>query len=138
MRRLVENAERCRAKCQQPQHQERDLSYLDFLATHPPIFTDATDPMEANSWLRTTKSKFGLLHCTEYQKILYATQQLKGSAGARWATYTAALPANHCVLLCEFCIAFCAHHLSTGLLRMKHKEFMDLEQGNHSVFDYTR
>jgi hypothetical protein len=81
---------------------------------------------------------FGLLHCTEYQKILYTTQQLKGSARARWATYTAALPADHYVLLCESCIAFRAHHLSVGLLRTKHKEFMDLEQGNHSVFDYTR
>jgi hypothetical protein len=25
-----------------------------------------------------------------------------------------------------------------GLLRSKLKEFLDLEQGNHSVFDYTR
>jgi hypothetical protein len=30
------------------------------------------------------------------------------------------------------------HHLSVGLLRTKLKEFLDLEQGNHSVFDYTR
>jgi hypothetical protein len=28
------------------------------------------------------------------------------------------------------------HHLSTGLLRCKLKEFLDPEQGNHSVFDY--
>jgi hypothetical protein len=28
--------------------------------------------------------------------------------------------------------------LSAGLLRSKLKEFLDLEQGNHSVFDYTR
>jgi hypothetical protein len=42
----------------------------------------AKDPLEADDWLRTTKSKFGLLHCTEYQKTLYATQQLRGSAGA--------------------------------------------------------
>jgi hypothetical protein len=74
MRRLVENDE-CRvAKCQQPQHQERDSSYSDFLATHPPVFTDATDPLEVDNWLRTMESKFGLLHCTEYQKTLYATQ----------------------------------------------------------------
>jgi hypothetical protein len=74
MRRLVENDERHRAERQQPRHQERDSSYLDFLATHPPVFTDVTNPLEANSWLRTTESKFGLLHCTEYQKTLYAAQ----------------------------------------------------------------
>jgi hypothetical protein len=74
MRRLVENDERRGAECQQPQHQERDSLYLNFLTTHPPVFADATNPLEAESWLCTTKSKFGLLHCTEYQKTLYATQ----------------------------------------------------------------
>jgi hypothetical protein len=39
---------------------------LDFLATHPLVFVDATGPLEADSRLRTTESKFGLLHCTEY------------------------------------------------------------------------
>jgi hypothetical protein len=49
MRSLVENDERHGAKRQQPQHQERDSSYSDFLATHPLVFTDATDPLEADS-----------------------------------------------------------------------------------------
>jgi hypothetical protein len=84
------------------------------------------------------KSKFGLLHCIEYQKTLYAAQQLKGSAGAWWATYTATLPIDHHVPWGEFCTAFYTHHLSTGLLCTKLKEFLDLEQENHSVFDYTR
>jgi hypothetical protein len=81
-RRLVENDERRGAERQQPRHQERDSSYLDFLATHPPVFTDATDPLQADSWLHTTKSKFRLLHCIEYQKTLYAVQQHRGLAGA--------------------------------------------------------
>jgi hypothetical protein len=55
MRRLVENDERRGAKRQQPQHQERDSSYSDFLATHPPVFADAIDPLEVDSWLRTTE-----------------------------------------------------------------------------------
>jgi hypothetical protein len=76
MRRLVENDERCGAECQQPRHQERDLSYSNFLATHPPVFADEIDPLETDSWLRTMESKFGLLHCTEYQKTLYVAQQL--------------------------------------------------------------
>jgi hypothetical protein len=73
MRRLVENDERRGAEHQQPRHQERDSSYSDFLATHPSVFADATDPLEADSWLRTTKSKFGIHHCTEYQMTLYTT-----------------------------------------------------------------
>jgi hypothetical protein len=61
MRRLVENDERHGAECQQPRHQERDSLYSDFLATHLPVFADATDPLEEDSWLCTTESKFGLL-----------------------------------------------------------------------------
>jgi hypothetical protein len=74
MRRLVENDKRRGAECQQPRHQLKDSSYVDFLATHPPVFADVTDPLEADNWLCTTESKFGLLHYTEYQKTLYATQ----------------------------------------------------------------
>ncbi len=61
---LLENDERRGAERQQPWHQERDSSYSDFLATHPPVFADVIDPLEADSWLRTTESKFLLLHCT--------------------------------------------------------------------------
>jgi hypothetical protein len=81
---------------------------------------------------------FGLLHCTEYHKTLYAAQQLRGSAGAWWASYITALPADHHVPWNEFRTSFYAHHLSAGLLRTKLKEFLDLEQGNHSIFDYMR
>jgi hypothetical protein len=49
MRRLVENNEHRGAERQQPRHQERDSSYSDFLATHPPVFADATDPLEVDS-----------------------------------------------------------------------------------------
>jgi hypothetical protein len=66
MRRLVQNNEHHGSKRQQPLHQERDPSYSYFLANHQPVFADATDPLEADSWLHTMKSKFGLLHCTEY------------------------------------------------------------------------
>jgi hypothetical protein len=49
MRRLVENDERRGAERQQPRHQERDSSYSDFIATHPLVFANATDPLEADS-----------------------------------------------------------------------------------------
>jgi hypothetical protein len=138
MSRLGENYERRGAERQQPRHQERNSSYSDFLTTHPPVFADAIDPLEADSWLRTTESKFGLLHYTEYQKTLYAAQQLRSTAGAWWASYIVTLPVDHHVPWGEYRTVFRAHHLSVGLLRSKLKEFLDLEQGNPSVFDYTR
>jgi hypothetical protein len=104
----VDNAERRGAERQQPQHQERDSSYSNFLATHPPVFTDATNPLEVDSWLRTMESKFGLLHCIEYQKTLYTSHQLRGAAGAWWACFIATLSANHHVPWGEF-ILYSAH-----------------------------
>jgi hypothetical protein len=81
---------------------------------------------------------FGLLHCTEYHKTLYAAQQLRGLARVWWATYTTTLPVDHRGPWGKFCTAFHAHHLSVGLLHTKLKEFLDHEQGNYSVFDYMR
>jgi hypothetical protein len=97
-----------------------------------------TGPLEVDRWLCTIESKFWLLHYTEYQKTLYVVQQLRGSARAWWASYIAALPTDHQVLWGKFHTVFHAHHLSAGLLRTKLKEFLDLEQGNHSVFNYKR
>jgi hypothetical protein len=122
MRRLVENDEHHGAEHQQPRHQERYSLYSDFLATHPPVFADTTDPLEVDSWLCTIESKFVLHHCTEYQKTLHAVQQLRGSAGAWWASYIATLPADHHVQWGELHTTFRVHHLSLSLLHIKLKK----------------
>jgi hypothetical protein len=67
-------------------------TYSDFAATHPPLFTEAGEPPEADYWLRVMESKFRLLHCIEVQKTLFTTQQLRGDASAWWANYTATRP----------------------------------------------
>jgi hypothetical protein len=46
----------------------------DFMATHPLLFTEAGESLEANHWVRVMESKFGLLRCTEVQKTLFAAQ----------------------------------------------------------------
>ena len=97
----------------------QETTYADFAATHPPLFSETADPMEADHWLRTIESKFGLIRCTEFQKTLFAAQQLRGSAGAWWANYQATLPANHQVPWAEFRAAFRRFHIPEGL--MKHK-----------------
>jgi hypothetical protein len=49
------------------------ITYNDFAATHPPLFTEAGEPLEADHWLHAIESKFGLLRCMQVQKILFAT-----------------------------------------------------------------
>jgi hypothetical protein len=75
MRVLVQNEAHHGVEC--PQHhrqQDMNMSYSNFLATHSPIFSGAKDLLDVDDWLRTTKSKFGMLNCTEYQKTLYVVQ----------------------------------------------------------------
>jgi hypothetical protein len=69
-------------------------SYVEFLATQPPTFTEASEPLEADHWLHTIESKFDLLNCTENQKTLFAAQQLLGNARVWWASFTTTRPAN--------------------------------------------
>jgi hypothetical protein len=122
---------------QNPQHQDMNMSYSKFLVTHLPLFSGGKDPLEADDWLCTTESKFSLLHRTEYQKTLYVTQHLRGLAGAWCASYTDALLADHHVPWGEFHTAFRGHHLSVGTMRREIAEFLDLHQGNRSIYEYT-
>jgi hypothetical protein len=73
---------------QHHRHEDVNTLYSNFLGTHLPVFFRAKDLLGADDWLCTTESKFGVLHCIEYQKTLFATQQLRGPAGAWWASYT--------------------------------------------------
>jgi hypothetical protein len=61
-------------------------SYVEFLATQPPTFTEASEPLEADHWLCTIESKFNLLNCVENQNTLLVAQQLLGDARAWWAS----------------------------------------------------
>jgi hypothetical protein len=79
MQKLTSIDERQAGQSQQHRHIQ-ESSYFDFLATQPLEFTETTDPLEANHWLHVTESKFKLLHCSEFQKTLFAAQQLCGSA----------------------------------------------------------
>jgi hypothetical protein len=45
---------------------EGETTYVDFTDTHPPVFSKADEPLEADDWLRTMEQKFDLLYCTEY------------------------------------------------------------------------
>jgi hypothetical protein len=84
------------------------------------------------------ESKFGLLRSTEVQKTLFAAQQLRGDASARWANYTTIRLADYQVSCAEFRDAFCAHYIPTGVMRKKRQEFMDLKLGGRSLHYYSK
>jgi hypothetical protein len=45
----------CQSRQSQSHQQPQESSYIDFLATQPPEFAEAMDPLDANHWLRVTE-----------------------------------------------------------------------------------
>src|SRR5207247_2279836 len=120
------------------QGQPQLASYSDFAGTHPPIFSKVEDPLEADSWLRLMEAKFELLNCTEEQKTLFATHQLRGPAASWWETYLATHPAGYRVPWTEFKAAFKAHHVHSSLIKITLREFLTLKQGTRTVREYVQ
>jgi hypothetical protein len=113
-------------------------SYTNILVTHPPMFAKATNPLEADNWLRIIESKFGLLHCTEIQKTLFMAQQLHGPASDWWANFIATIQDSHQVPWAEFRMTFHGHHIPAGLMAHKLQKFLHLQQGLSSVYEYSK
>jgi hypothetical protein len=114
-----------------------ETTYVDFSDTHPPVFSKADEPLEADDWLRTIEQKFELIQCTEYQKPVFAAQQLRGAAGVWWANLVAAQPVGHRITWQEFHDAFRAHYILDGVMAIKLEEFLSLKQGNQTVLQYV-
>jgi hypothetical protein len=114
------------------------ITYGDFTATHPSIFTEAGEPLEADHWLQVIETKFGLLHYTKVQKTLFTTRQLRGDTSAWWANYTAAHPVDYQVPWAKFYSTFHTHHIPADMMRRKYQEFMDQKQGERFVHNYTK
>jgi hypothetical protein len=52
--------------------------------------------------------------------------------------YTTTLRDGHRVLWAEFREAFRGHHIPTGLMACKLQEFLHLQQGTNSVYEYSK
>ncbi|WVZ49125.1 hypothetical protein U9M48_000506 [Paspalum notatum var. saurae] len=124
---------------EQQRRNPQEISYTEFAALQPPIFTAATDPLDADDWLRIIESKFNLLpQLIEQQKACFAAQCLHGPSGAWCASFLAMQPAGHQVTWDEFRAAFWAHYLPPSLIELKQREFRARRQGNMSVLDYVQ
>jgi hypothetical protein len=108
-----------------PPPQPRDRR-ADFLRGHPPTFSHATDPLQADYWLRSVERQLVVAQCDDRERVLYAVGQLRGPALDRWESY----PAQDCDSLTwvQFRERFRSHHIPEGIMKMKQKEFRALKQ----------
>jgi hypothetical protein len=68
---------------------------------------------------------------------LFAAQQLLGDVREWWANFPTTRPANQ-VQWAEFRKAFNAQRISPDIMKSKHREFMDLQLGDQSVYNYCK
>jgi hypothetical protein len=110
-----------------PPQQPRDRR-ADFLRGHPPMFSHAADPLQADDWLRSVERQLDVAQCDDRERVLYAAGQLRGSALNWWESYPAR---DHDALTwVQFREHFRNHHIPAGVMKMKHKEFLALKQVN--------
>jgi hypothetical protein len=95
----------------------------DFQRTKPPTFSYATDPMDADDWLKSVEKKLQVVSCNNCEKVLLASHQLSGPAVDWWDAYVEAHDEPESINWPEFRAAFRAHHVPQGVIKLKKKEF---------------
>jgi hypothetical protein len=103
---------------------------------HPPAFSNVVDPLDADDWLKVTGKKLDITQCNDWEKVLYASRRLEGAASDWWDAFTAAHANADAITWQEFQLNFRAHHIPSGIMKLKKKEFLSLTQGNMSVSEY--
>jgi hypothetical protein len=95
-----------------------------FLKGHPPVFSHAADPLEADDWVRVLEKQLNIAQCDDRQKVLFASRQLQGEAQDWWESYEYGRPANAlAVTWQEFMESFRSYHILEGMIELKVKEF---------------
>jgi hypothetical protein len=59
----------------------------EFLKGRPPVFTHASESMEADDWLRAVEKQLNIAQCNDLKKVLYASGQLQGAAQDWWESF---------------------------------------------------
>jgi hypothetical protein len=109
--------------------------HKEFMSHRPPTYSHSTDPLHADDWLKTVTKKLETTQCTDREMVLYAAGRLEGLA-SEWDAYTVAHAAPNTITWQEFRDSFRAHHIPSGVIKLKQKEFLALEQGNMLVNEY--
>jgi hypothetical protein len=103
---------------------------------HPPAFSHSVDPLDADDWLRVIGKKLDITQCKDREKVLYASRRLEGTTSDWCDAYTAAHADANAITWQELQENFGAHHIPSGIMKLKTMEFLFLIQGSMSVSEY--
>ncbi|XP_027357502.1 uncharacterized protein LOC113866903 [Abrus precatorius] len=96
----------------------------EFRKNDPPQFTGVDGPDAAELWIREIEKIFLNMGCAKERKVLYATYMLTGDAEMWW---------HGACAITSFLGKFFPSHVRAA----KEREFLNLVQGNSSVYEYA-
>jgi hypothetical protein len=102
-----------------------------------PTFSHAVELMDADAWLKSVEKKLQVVQCNNCEKVLLASHQLFDLVADWCDAYVEAHEELESINCPEFRVAFHAHHVPQGVIKLKKKEFHDLKQGSMSVNEYV-
>jgi len=73
--------------CNNPHQAPPREKHGEFMKGHSPTFSHASDPLEADDWLRAVERQLNIAQCNDHQKIIYASGQLQGAALDWWELF---------------------------------------------------
>jgi hypothetical protein len=106
------------------------------MSHHPPVFSHAVNPLDADDWLKVIGKKLDITQCNDQEKGLYASGRHEGVMSDSWDAFTAAHANADAITWRDFQVNFHAHHIPSGIMKLKNKEFLSLTKGNMSISEY--
>ena len=117
---------------------ECQINLLDFKKYAPPAFSGTSDPMEAESWLKTIEKVFHALRCPAEDKVTFATFMLQGEAADWWEIKIGKMGPNDVPFTWEeFRKVFYEKYFPQSIRLQKFREFDRLIQSHMTVAQYA-
>jgi hypothetical protein len=73
-------------KVYQPPPVVGNPAFREYNRNHPPEFNGRGEPQEAKRWIKHMEKIFRMADCTEEEKVIFATNQFRGTAEDWWDT----------------------------------------------------
>jgi hypothetical protein len=92
--------------------------------------------MEAEDGLKSIEKKLEIAQCTDWEKVLFMMHQLFGTTTDWQETYTNSHQNVGAIIWNELKDRFRTHYVPRGMLKLKNKEFSELQRGGRTVNEY--
>ncbi|XP_058784735.1 uncharacterized protein LOC131659580 [Vicia villosa] len=113
-------------------------TYRDFFRMNPAEFHGGLDPIKAHEWVASMEEIFEIVHCSEENKVVFASHSLKGPAMRWWKSASALMTIQEVPKEWDnFKITFMEKYFPSSLRTKKELEFQQLRQENMSVATYA-